>query len=242
MASTRSSAVDRYGFRHDPEGRRRRARRIVAALSDFGGLDVATARLLDVGCSAGLIANELAQHAAFVAGVDIDAESLGFAAGEGGRAQFVQASGDRLPFADRAFDAVVCNHVYEHVGDPHALLAEIHRVLRPGGLCYFAAGHRLQLIEPHHRLPLLSLLPRGAASAWLRATGRGDRYDEHFLPPWKLRGLLSGFAAVEFIAPRMLREPVRYGFPGLARLPRAAHLAAGAAARAAPTWIYLLRR
>ena len=242
MSERASSGVECYGFRHDPEGRRLRARRIVAVLTDFGNLDVTKARMLDVGCSAGLVASELARHAAFVAGVDVDAEALRLAAEEAGSAKFARASGERLPFADAAFDAVVCNHVYEHVADPHALLAEIRRVLRPGGLCYFAAGHTLQLIEPHHRLPLLSLLPRGMAGAWLRAAGRGDRYEERFLPPWKLRGLLSGFASIDFIAPRMLRRPARYGFPGLARLPRVAHFAAGAVARAAPTWIYLLRR
>lgn len=39
----------------------------------------------------------------------------------------------RLPFADGAFDSVLCSHVLEHVEDERAALAEIDRVLRPGG-------------------------------------------------------------------------------------------------------------
>ena len=40
----------------------------------------------------------------------------------------------RLPFSDAYFDVVVSNTVFEHIEDPRASLAEIHRVLRPGGV------------------------------------------------------------------------------------------------------------
>lgn len=42
----------------------------------------------------------------------------------------------RLPFADGSFDGVVAQAVLEHVLDPHQCVAEIHRVLAPGGLVY----------------------------------------------------------------------------------------------------------
>jgi SAM-dependent methyltransferase len=41
--------------------------------------------------------------------------------------------GSPLPFRDAAFDAVICTEVMEHVPDAAVLLAEIYRVLRPGG-------------------------------------------------------------------------------------------------------------
>jgi len=39
----------------------------------------------------------------------------------------------KMPFADRSFDVVLCNHVLEHVDNDIVAMQEIHRVLRPGG-------------------------------------------------------------------------------------------------------------
>jgi 2-polyprenyl-3-methyl-5-hydroxy-6-metoxy-1,4-benzoquinol methylase len=240
-----ASSVERYGFLHDAAGRRVRGRRIAQALVDFGRIDLAAADVLDIGCSAGLIADEIASRARFVVGIDVDIDSLAHAVRSTGRPRFVAASGEHLPFRDERFDAVVCNHVYEHVADASLLVREIHRVLRPGGACYFAGGHTLQLIEPHYRLPLLSWLPRPMASAWMRALKRGDAYTEKFVAPWKLGALLRPFSDVRFISTDMLREPGRFGFPGFARWPSAVRrvlLARGVLPRLAPTWIYMLRK
>ncbi len=243
------NGLDRYGCLRDPESRRLRGRRIATVLADLGGVRLGNARILDVGCSAGLITVELAAQAGLVVGVDADPAAIRYATtthtGER-HPYFVVASGQQLPFLDTVFDAVVCNHIYEHVADPNALMHEIRRVLRPEGVCYFAAGHTLQLIEPHHRLPFLSWLPRPLADAVMRATGRGRRYEERFLPPWRLRSLFEGFAHAELVSPEMLRDPARYGFTSIARLPRPVRLAIGALSHplglAAPTWIWLLRR
>lgn len=245
----KSGGLGRYWFLDDPVGRRLRARRIARVLGELAGLRLDTARVLDVGCAAGLVSAELALQVGFVVGVDVDVAAIRYAvtAHAGARAPcFLAASGTHLPFGDGTFDAVVCNHVYEHVADPQLLMDEIHRVLRPGGACYLAAGHTLQLIEPHHHLPLLSWLPRPAADAYVRMARRGSRYEERFLPPWRLRSLAAGFARAELVSPAMLRDPGRFGFPAIARLPRLLRGAVAAfaspLARAAPTWIWLLRR
>ena len=39
----------------------------------------------------------------------------------------------QTPFLDQTFDVVICNHVMEHVGDDSVAMAEIHRILKPGG-------------------------------------------------------------------------------------------------------------
>jgi SAM-dependent methyltransferase len=51
----------------------------------------------------------------------------------------VQADAARTPFASGAFDAVVCTELLEHVPDPQPVLAEIARVLRPGGIVLITA-------------------------------------------------------------------------------------------------------
>ena len=49
------------------------------------------------------------------------------------RVSFVKADATALPFADASFDAAVSTQVYEYVADLSTALAELHRVLRPGG-------------------------------------------------------------------------------------------------------------
>jgi len=75
-------------------------------------------------------------------------------------------------------DFAMLNHLYEHVPDPAGLFRETYRVLKPGGRAYVTAGSRWAVMEPHYRLPFLSWLPKGVATRYLKATGRGSSYDE----------------------------------------------------------------
>ena len=63
---------------------------------------------------------------------------LARSAGLGYRKPFVTASCEKLPFADRSFDAAWSYAVLEHVPDPEAAFSEMRRVLRPGGLLLLA--------------------------------------------------------------------------------------------------------
>jgi 2-polyprenyl-3-methyl-5-hydroxy-6-metoxy-1,4-benzoquinol methylase len=87
------------------------------------------ARLLDVGCGRATLLNELAGRlpGTGLAGVDVRDEATG---------PFEYRSADLtagLPWPDNSFEVVTFGEVIEHVPDPDALLAEIHRVLVPGG-------------------------------------------------------------------------------------------------------------
>jgi len=62
----------------------------------------------------------------------------------------VYASGLALPFPVESFDAVVCAEVLEHVPDPARLLAEVHRVLRPGGHLVLTTPQTWGLHEEPH--------------------------------------------------------------------------------------------
>ena len=159
----------------DEEGRRQKAAKIVAVVRHALGVESLDGlRAVDVGCSAGFIADELALAGATTSGVDIDEPGLEKARARfGERVDFRLARGEDLPFDDDSVDVAVLNHIYEHVVDPEAVVADIHRVLRPGGLLYLGIGHRWQVVEPHHRLPFLSWLPRGAADRYLRAHRQG---------------------------------------------------------------------
>ncbi len=99
-----------------------------------------------------------------------------------------------MPFGHERFDFVIYNHVIEHVGErPDQLrhLREIHRVLKPEGLLYLAVPNRWTLVEPHYRLPCLSWFPKGLATRYVRASGRGTHYDCELLTAGGVRALLA---------------------------------------------------
>ncbi len=84
----------------------------------------------------------------------------------------VNGAGEALPFADGSFDLAICWDVVEHVQDPERLLAELARVLRPGGRALVTVINRYAFRDPHYHMPLLNWLPRPLAEALIEGRGR----------------------------------------------------------------------
>src|SRR4051812_44633049 len=103
----------------------------------------AVREVLDVGCGVGhwgQLLSSLMPSDARVTGVDRDpfwvekATERARAAGLEGRFNYSAALADALPFPENTFDLVTCQTVLIHAKDPRATLAEMIRVVRPGGL------------------------------------------------------------------------------------------------------------
>lgn len=101
---------------------------------------------------------KLKGHVAHVVGCDIDPAVLGNRAVDSAR---LLAPGQRWPFDDASVDLIVSDYVLEHIEDPQAFAAEVHRVLKPGGwLCartptkynYVSIGARLVSNVRHARV------------------------------------------------------------------------------------------
>jgi demethylmenaquinone methyltransferase/2-methoxy-6-polyprenyl-1,4-benzoquinol methylase len=96
-------------------------------------------RILDVATGTGMVAAELRRRAdCTVVGIDQSAQMLErarrrFASEPAGRVELVEAQAERLPFADASFDALSFTYLLRYVDDPAATLAELARVVRPGG-------------------------------------------------------------------------------------------------------------
>jgi demethylmenaquinone methyltransferase/2-methoxy-6-polyprenyl-1,4-benzoquinol methylase len=96
--------------------------------------------VLDVATGTGLVARELARKNVRVVGLDQSPDMVrrGLDAvrerGLDGRVRFALGQAQALPFADGAFDAVTFTYLLRYVDDPAATVAELVRVLRPGGV------------------------------------------------------------------------------------------------------------
>ena len=99
-------------------------------------------RVLDLGCGEGRHAiSAYMQADVEVVAIDLSLKDLAIAKTRSAdvdrtdsRLHFVCGGGAELPFRDATFDKVICSEVLEHVHDYHAVLAQIHRVLKPRGL------------------------------------------------------------------------------------------------------------
>ncbi|MBE9063923.1 bifunctional 2-polyprenyl-6-hydroxyphenol methylase/3-demethylubiquinol 3-O-methyltransferase UbiG [cf. Phormidesmis sp. LEGE 11477] len=143
-------------------------------------------KVLDVGCGGGFTCEFLAGRGAQVTGVDQSAACVRAAsrhADEAGLAiAYKQAQAERLPFTDACFDAVVCVDVLEHVEDVAQTIAEIGRVLRPGGwFCFDTINRTWQ-----SKLVMIWLLENT-----LRQIPRGVHDWQKFITPAELSALLE---------------------------------------------------
>jgi len=102
------------------------------------------ARVLDVGCGEGQVARlAVAGGAATVVGVDPTWAQIAVAAERGGGARYARSGAGALPFRSASFDAVVACLVFEHIRDVDDAIAEVARVLVPGGRFLFFLNHPL---------------------------------------------------------------------------------------------------
>ena len=137
-------------------------------------------RVLDLGCRSGALTRHFLEGNSVV-GVDVDPAALEKAASLG--IEPVQANVEEpLPFDDGSFDAVVVGELLEHLRFPDALVAEIARVLRPGGVVVGSVPNAYRL---QSRLRFLRGRPPEDDPTHLR-----------MFSPAALRGLLAGFEGV----------------------------------------------
>jgi SAM-dependent methyltransferase len=148
-------------------------------------------KLLDVGCGAGRHTFEALKRGAQVIALDQNKDDLATidswvaameSAGEiakGGSAKTVQGDILKLPYADNYFDKVIAAEILEHIPKDRRAMAEIARVVRPGGLVAVTVPRHWPericwaLSEPYHNTPggHVRIYRRQEMMAKLRQTG-----------------------------------------------------------------------
>lgn len=186
---------------------RRQAERL-RLITRYGGT-LAGRRILDLGSGMGGTSVALALAGADPLAFEYNRAYCGITKLRAARYELplpvVNGAGEALPFADATFDLVICWDVVEHVQDPERLLAELARVLRPGGRALLTVINRYAFRDPHYHLPLLNWLPRPLAEALIEQRGRSKR-DAAFRDRQRLSDMhyytMAGFR----------RTAARYGF------------------------------
>ena len=143
---------------------------------------LAGARAADVGCGGGLLSESLARHGAAVIGIDLSPAMISVARlhAEGQDLQLdyqLQAAAELAASASGSFGVVCCMELAEHVPDPAALVADLARLVQPGGSLF---------VSTINRTPQAFLGAIVAAEYLLRLVPRGTHEYAKFLRPAEL--------------------------------------------------------
>ncbi len=150
----------------------------LAMITEVAG-SLAGRQVLDLGCGMGgfAVAAELA--GADVTALDYNPAYCAITAVRGDQyglhMPVMRAAGEALPLPSAAYDIVTAWDVIEHVQQPAPMLAEIGRVLRPGGFVFITAINRFAFRDPHYHLPLINYLPRPLPEFLIPGVGRSKR-------------------------------------------------------------------
>jgi len=176
----------------------------LVAFNGFGGQ-----RLLEVGCGIGTDLTRFARGGARVTGVDLSETAIGLARQNlelhGAQAEALHvANGEALPFADSTFDVVYGHGVVQYTADPARLIAECHRVLRPGGTGIFMVYNRVSWLNALSKVMKVPLEHEDAPA--LRKFSIGE-----------FRALLAPFAETRIVPERFpVKSKLHGGWKGAA--------------------------
>ena len=162
-------------------------RAMVRCLLAASGASGRLGRVLDVGCGTGALIDELKGRSDSIRGVDFSPEALRFCARRGLKC-VVLADAREVPFSDASFDIVTAIGLIEHLEDDDGFLAEMHRLVRPGGL--------------------LVLLTSSFPWLWSMHDVANQHHRRYYLRPLRARVETAGFKTVRFSHMNFLLFPL----------------------------------
>ncbi len=184
-------------------------------------------QLLEVGCGVGTDLVQFAKGGALVTGIDLAEHSIDLCqqnlAVNGIQADVQVMDGERMVFPDDAFDVVYAHGVLQYTPDPHGMLSEIHRVLKPSGTAIMMVYNRYSWLNgmskimrvglEHDDAPAFRTFSRREFEVLLQSFRRFQITPERFPVPSRLhrgwKGILYNrlFVPAFNLLPRRLIRP-----------------------------------
>jgi ubiquinone/menaquinone biosynthesis C-methylase UbiE len=136
--------------------------------------------ILEVGASTGLNCYALAKlfHGAQVRGLEPETQAVDVAqsmkVAEELSPMFIEGVGENIPLPDESVDLILCHTVIEHVRDVPKVIAEMSRVLAPGGVIHLEAPNYIWPFEPHLAVWCIPLLGKRFVKLCATMQGKGD--------------------------------------------------------------------
>jgi ubiquinone/menaquinone biosynthesis C-methylase UbiE len=195
MNESMGTFSERFPVLYETDGRLKKADKVVAVCRHFSNRPIEELVCLDLGASTGIMTERFAENFRQVIALDLDQVGLKSGKDNSRRSniQYLCSDGTDMALDDNSVDLVICNQIYEHVDNQEGLMAEIYRVLKYDGFCYFGAGNRLVLIEGHYFLPFLSWLPPQLSDLYMKIAGKKGIYDVRLLSLRNLKKLTRDF-------------------------------------------------
>ena len=122
---------------------------------------------------------------------------------------------------------------------------EIFKLLKPGGVCYFAATNRFKIIEPHYKLPFLSFFPKNISNRYIKIFTNHDKYYENLKSLRNLKKLVFQFEIEDYTL-KIIENPSKFSANEMLKEKTLKHYLANKISRIAyfliPTYIWVLRK
>lgn len=191
-------------------------------------IDPRGTRALDVGCGGGLLAEEFAAMGFVVTGVDPSELSLDAARAHAAQSGLIIdyrfGHGDQLPFENESFDVVYCCDVLEHIRSWDAVIGDIARVLKRGGVFFYdtinrTAFSKLVVVNVMQEWRLTSFAPPNLHS-WDMFIKPGDlkaSLERHGLRSQDVRGMSVNVNPIRIVAAARLYKTGRISGAELGR-------------------------
>ena len=192
---------------------------ILKVLIDFlATKDLKRFKVLDVGCSSGIVSTYLSDYFDQVIAIDIDKKAIKLAKQKNNRLnlKFRLTDIKDTRYSKNYFDIVICNQTVYCAEKPAELMDKVFYYLKPGGICFFANLNKYNLYDFQYKLPLLSILPKKQADWYVRRFKRAKVFICAPLSFNQLKKLCSKFIIHKFTA-KILHNPRKYSFKNLER-------------------------